>query len=162
MGPVGILPLNDSWHNILLALNPFLYRSYVYDHETSLYYLQSRYYDLNTHRFLNADAFTSTGQGLLGNNMFAYCRNNPVTRVDPTGNRDNNFWSLKNDEMGRELLAWYLYGDGEEFPTQEKHSAYLKKNKLIKTTGSGIFVSNCRIFIKWYISNYKYIDFSCY
>ena len=36
-------------------------------------------------RFINADAFVTTGQGLLGNNMFAYCRNNPVSRKDPTG-----------------------------------------------------------------------------
>lgn len=36
-------------------------------------------------RFINADIYTSTGQGLLGNNMFAYCQNNPVNSVDPTG-----------------------------------------------------------------------------
>ena len=36
-------------------------------------------------RFINADALASTGQGLLGNNMFAYCNNNPVCYSDPTG-----------------------------------------------------------------------------
>ena len=36
-------------------------------------------------RFINADAYTSTGQGLLGNNMFAYCGNNPVMYCDDTG-----------------------------------------------------------------------------
>ena len=36
-------------------------------------------------RFINADAFEATGQGILGNNMFAYCRSNPVSRKDPTG-----------------------------------------------------------------------------
>lgn len=36
-------------------------------------------------RFINADAFASTGQGLLGNNMFAYCLNNPVSRKDNYG-----------------------------------------------------------------------------
>ena len=65
--------------------NPLRYRGYVYDTETELYYLQSRYYNPNTGRFLNADAFTSTGQGFTGNNMFAYCGNNPVNRSDPTG-----------------------------------------------------------------------------
>ena len=60
-------------------------RSYVYDDETGLYYLQSRYYDPEIGRFINADVFTSTGQGLLGNNMFAYCNNNPVNYVDPSG-----------------------------------------------------------------------------
>ena len=36
-------------------------------------------------RFINADALVSTGQGVLGNNMFAYCGNNPVCRRDDTG-----------------------------------------------------------------------------
>ena len=66
-------------------LNPLRYRSYVYDSETGYYYLQSRYYDPEIGRFINADAFASTAQGLTGNNMFAYCGNNPVVRKDSTG-----------------------------------------------------------------------------
>ena len=65
--------------------NPFRYRGYMYDEESGLYYLQSRYYDPVTGRFVNADGFVSTGQGLMGNNMFAYCNNNPVMRADPDG-----------------------------------------------------------------------------
>ena len=42
-------------------------------------------YDPEVGRFLNADGYVSTGQGLLGNNMYAYCSNNPVMYVDPTG-----------------------------------------------------------------------------
>ena len=55
------------------------------DQDTNLYYLQSRYYNPKTGRFLNADAFTSTGQGILGNNGFTYCNNNPVNYVDANG-----------------------------------------------------------------------------
>ena len=69
------------------SLNPLRYRGYVYDQETGLYYLQSRYYNPEIGRFINADGFTSTGQGLLGNNMFAYCGNNPISRYDPAGKR---------------------------------------------------------------------------
>ena len=47
--------------------------------------LLSRYYDPQTGRYLNADGFVSTGQGILGHNMFAYCGNNPVNRSDPSG-----------------------------------------------------------------------------
>ena len=47
--------------------------------------MQSRYYDPKIGRFINADAYTSTGQGLLGNNMFAYCGNNPLNYSDPSG-----------------------------------------------------------------------------
>ena len=88
----------DAWGNILAiggslaptlgAYNPLRYRGYVYDSETGLYYLQSRYYNPIWGRFLNADALVSTGQGNLGNNMFAYCRNNPVSRKDASGMAD--------------------------------------------------------------------------
>jgi len=65
--------------------NCLLYRGYYYDSETEFYYLNSRYYDPNTCRFISADGYVSTGQGLLGYNMFAYCNNNPVMYVDPNG-----------------------------------------------------------------------------
>ncbi len=58
---------------------------YVYDNETELYYLQSRYYNPERGRFINADSLATTGQGLLGNNMFAYCNNNPVIHQDSSG-----------------------------------------------------------------------------
>ena len=66
-------------------INPFRYRGYYYDSETSFYYLQSRYYAPEICRFINADGYVSTGQGILGHNMFAYCENNPVCFYDPTG-----------------------------------------------------------------------------
>ena len=69
----------------VLARNPYLYRGNRYDSETGLYYLNSRYYDPKTGRFINADGFVSTGQGILGNNMFAYCENNPANYVDNNG-----------------------------------------------------------------------------
>ena len=65
--------------------NPFRYRGYYYDTETDLYYLNSRYYDPAVGRFLNADVYLATGQGMLGYNMFAYCCNNPIANCDPTG-----------------------------------------------------------------------------
>ena len=79
-----------TYHNNCTAshhanLNPFRYRGYYYDSETGLYYLQSRYYDPVTARFINSDKYASTGQGILGNNMFAYCHNNPLKYRDATG-----------------------------------------------------------------------------
>ena len=66
-------------------VNPFRYRGYYYDKESGLYYVGSRYYDPQTGRFINADGYVSTGQGLTGNNMFAYCGNDPINRSDPSG-----------------------------------------------------------------------------
>ena len=56
-----------------------------------MYYLQSRYYDPNTCRFINADGQLNTDH-ILGTNLFAYCYNNPVMYVDPTGHAPD--WNL--------------------------------------------------------------------
>ena len=69
----------------LAERNPLRYRGYYYDKESGFYYLQSRYYDPATRRFVNADSYSSTGQGVLGQNMFAYCLNNPVDMSDYFG-----------------------------------------------------------------------------
>ena len=87
------------------SLNPLRYRGYVYDQETGLYYLQSRYYNPEIGRFINADGFTSTGQGLLGNNMFAYCGNNPISRYDPTGSFWSEIWTFIETAVTEMLSA---------------------------------------------------------
>ncbi len=85
----------DSWGKLLSVTGslsgtlgedqPFRYRGYVCDTETGWYYLQSRYYDPTTCRFISADVLLSTGQGVIGHNSFAYCGNNPIAREDPSG-----------------------------------------------------------------------------
>ena len=67
------------------ADQPFRYRGYVYDTETGWYYLQSRYYDPSTCRFISADVYLSTGQGVIGHNSYAYCNNSPVVLNDSEG-----------------------------------------------------------------------------
>ena len=47
--------------------------------------MQSRYYDPEIGRFLNADSYATTGQGVMGHNMFAYCNNNATNYVDFSG-----------------------------------------------------------------------------
>ena len=83
----------DAWGNCTItqdttgigAINPIRYRGYYFDSEIGMYYLQSRYYDPDTGRFINADGYITTGQGVLSYNMFAYCLNNPVMYIDPSG-----------------------------------------------------------------------------
>ena len=65
--------------------NPFRYRGYVYDEETELYYLKIRYYDCDKMRFLNPDTILATCQGVLGTNVYAYCDNHPIRRIDENG-----------------------------------------------------------------------------
>ena len=84
----GACSVTGSLANTLGAKNPFRYRGYVYDTETRLYYLESRYYDPETGRFISADVYLTTGQSVIGHNAYAYCGNNPVVREDIGG----NFW----------------------------------------------------------------------
>ena len=85
----------------LAEINPLRYRGYYYDSETGFYYLQSRYYDPENHRFINADTYASTDSGdAIACNMFAYCGNNPVLNLDPTGE-----WSWKGFLAGIATVA---------------------------------------------------------
>ena len=72
----------------LATLNPFCYRKYVYDPETGLYCLGSRYYDPEVGRFVNADdpgTIFAKPQELYNKNLYAYCDNNPIIREDVQG-----------------------------------------------------------------------------
>ena len=67
-------------------VNPYRYRGYYYDEELKLYYLKTRYYDPEVGRFINADDVTYIApETINGLNLYAYCGNNPVMRIDPNG-----------------------------------------------------------------------------
>ena len=80
-----LISTSGTLASTLGADNPFRYRGYYYDAETGLYYLMTRYYDPEVGRFLSADVYLSTGQGVLGNNRFAYCNNDPILFYDSDG-----------------------------------------------------------------------------
>ena len=91
----------DAWGNVTIksdtgytiydipghaaADNPIRYRSYYYDAETQWYFLTTRYYSPNMHRFLNADGVLAANQDINAYNLFAYCSNDPVNYMDETG-----------------------------------------------------------------------------
>ena len=106
-----------------VKLNTLRYRGYVYDDETGLYYLQSRYYDPVTTRFINADMYCDTNSGSpLSTNMYAYCENNAVFKFDSTGEAA---WWIQSSKsaysFGHTSLLiqekpsywWYFYWSGE-------------------------------------------------
>ena len=93
--------LYDSWGNIISIkdnlgneiidtsniahINPYRYRSYYYDKETKLYYLNSRYYNPAWGRFINADGIINADEVINGFNLYAYTTNNPIKYIDDTG-----------------------------------------------------------------------------
>ena len=98
--------VTGSLAGTLGTLQPFRYRGYVYDEETGFYYLQSRYYDPMTGRFISADVLLSTGQGVLGHNSYAYCLGNPVGMVDISGSRPDFSVNLSDGGGGYKLFSY--------------------------------------------------------
>ncbi len=80
-----VLSVDGSMADTIGEYNSLRYRGYYYDSDTGLYYLNSRYYDPVMCRFVNADGYASTGQGIQGNNMYAYCLYNPINYSDNGG-----------------------------------------------------------------------------
>ena len=94
----------------LAEINPLRYRGYYYDTETGFYYLQSRYYDPEICRFINADSYASTGQSYLGYNMFAYCANNPIAYTDLEGEAPWSalpYWGYIHDLVVENIVIKY-------------------------------------------------------
>ena len=73
--PIG---KSGSMAETLGSVQPFRYRGYVFDEETGLYYLRSRYYNPRWGRFVNADT-------IVTNNLFLYCLNSPNVQIDSSG-----------------------------------------------------------------------------
>ena len=95
-GNIVVQYVYDSWGKLISITgsladtvgvkNPLRYRGYYYDTLSGLYYLQSRYYDPETGRFISSDTLLIAGNDTIqGTNLFAYCYNNPIMYSDPTG-----------------------------------------------------------------------------
>jgi RHS repeat-associated protein len=74
----------------LSGVNQYTYKGYRYDSETNLYYLNSRYYNPEVGRFINADGLVGDMGDIQSSNMYSYCANNPVNRGDESG----YFWNI--------------------------------------------------------------------
>ena len=122
-------------------VQPFRYRGYVYDDETGLYYLRSRYYSSALTRFINQDAIFKTKKTLFSANMYMYCYNSPTLRSDSNGfesvnesapltydrdaviayasvywnNRDERYYAERNNNCARFVSQGIYEGLGEPY-----------------------------------------------
>lgn len=86
-------------------------------------------------RFLNADAYVSTGQGILGNNMFAYCGNNPINGIDPLGR-----WTLSfGFGLSAFLGAGASYSYTVAFDGHGNFASQISKANVFKDGSGGTF-----------------------
>ena len=117
----------NAWGDILsqsndelASINPLRYRGYVYDEDTTLYYLQTRYYDPTTGRFINADdtAYIGATGTVLSANIFTYCENDPYNKTDYSGNSPKSLYK-------------------KSITTNKKSSSYHKKFKIVYERNGG-------------------------
>ena len=61
------------------------YNSQELDKETGYYFYNARHYDPEISRFVTPDSVIDGETSTQGWNRYAYCHNNPIKYVDPTG-----------------------------------------------------------------------------
>ena len=132
----------DAWGACICAtgegeianINPFRYRGYYCDVETGYYYLQSRYYDPTTGRFLNSDdiKYLGTTDCSVGFNLFSYCDNNPVNRSDVNGHSwiSDRFNDVKN-AAGK--IAKAISNTAQKVASTAKNVTTTVKNAVVNT-----------------------------
>ena len=84
-------------------LNPFRYRGYVYDEETGLYYLRSRYYSAEVGRFINGDGFLGQTGCILSHDAFVYALNGPIILIDSEGNVSTVYYFYGKDQQSHAI-----------------------------------------------------------
>ena len=142
-----VVYLYDAWGRLLSTTgtqsstlgvnNPLRYRGYVYDTETGLYYLQSRYYNPTWGRFINADdpGYMGVDGTPSSYNLFSYCGNNPVTREDSEG----EFWLAIGIGFIAGLVTQYINDVAENIDDGKTGFAIFKpKSEISDYVASGI------------------------
>ena len=157
------------------AANPLRYRGYVYDSETGLYYLSSRYYNPTWGRFVNADTADVLGaspdKANWDKNLFAYCDNDPINRQDDEGDlwkwlpfKESGDWGFAHRMVQLDIIKMNAYRPlGREVPTNigtrmDIYSYSTGEVWEIKpnSNGHGYIAANAALSAK-YVGNY-YID----
>lgn len=126
--------------NHIGKINPYRYRSYRYDEETGLYYLNSRYYNPEWGRFLNADGLLKSSNSLLSHNLYVYCDNSPINLIDSNGKnwldnlRKNASQIFKIAQQGFNFASRTLNNNSS---TIKSVAGNLVKNIFLSSTNNG-------------------------
>ena len=127
----------DAWGNLTVCEekvhNRFKFNGQQYDPISQQYYLRARYYNPVIGRFTQEDSYNVDGL-----NLYVYCRNNPVSYVDPSGNIC---------KTGAERIMGKFTPDGKCSASrneQKKLASYLrnKKNKGGELTDDEVRILN--------------------
>ena len=117
--------------------NPYRYAGYQYDDETSLYYLNARYYDSKIARFLSEDTYGGDASDPLSLNAYVYCSNNPIMYTDPTGHwqqGDENLTYQARVEISRLTDLYYSAKTPEEKKAASDAANAIRNNTANKAS----------------------------
>jgi len=137
----------DEWGNIIqkseTIANPIRYAGEYQDDESGYYYLRARYYDPVYSRFVSRDTNEGKITNPLSLNLYAYCEENPVMGIDPTGHVPwTSLSDFGSDGAGRDILQHYLYGGGTPLNiTNDKGwTEYLENDKMLTAKVSNLVI----------------------
>lgn len=138
----NILSITDSDGNDIIdsnhigIINSFRYRSYYYDTETNLYYLNSRYCSTVLRRFLNTDTVLGANQDIMAYNLYNYCGNNPISKIDMYGQSSAYYLAIQkelvkmvNRVYKKSTMQNFEYFDMPENPKIEYVLLYQAKSR---------------------------------
>jgi RHS repeat-associated protein len=147
----------DAWGNItfqssgtIASSNPYRYAGYRYDKDTSLYYLNARYYDSNVGRFITRDSFYGIAFDTQSLNLYNYCQSNPVGYVDTSGHfaldlkqdlstMAANFLLPRGDNLSYLMFVWGLYAGGADFSSSTLLVSKLKGSSEVSSIKAELF-----------------------
>ena len=115
-----LLSVTGSMAAAVGRINPIRYRGYYYDGETGYYYLQSRYYNPDICRFINADEPDTVSAVIdkeANANLFAYCKNSPVNLNDSSGKWSSiySYWAVNYYRFRfRRAFSNFLYNKAND------------------------------------------------
>ena len=108
--PIG---KNGSLVGTLGTVQPFRYRGYVFDEETGLYYLRSRYYNSASCRFVSEDVILLSSKAGT-HNLYCYCVNSPTVNKDENGNEGSPV-TVQDQENFEAFIEAYYRSTGRKF-----------------------------------------------
>ena len=111
----------------------------IQDDEIGFYYLSSRYYDSNIGRFITKDEIEYLGEGAttVSYNLYAYCLNNPVNRIDTEGNFSVEICVLIGFAVG------VIYSAIDDYKDDHKLNASIGGKTYLENIVFGVVAGYC-------------------
>ena len=100
-GDLKYCPADTNKDGFINEKNNIKYAGYFYDAETGLYYLNARFYDPETARFIQQDSYSGNIHDPLSLNLYTYAQNNPISYYDPTGHSIKSLLKKAKDAVNK-------------------------------------------------------------